>query len=49
MKDENIPELWEWKEDWPSTTLPAFEGAWCAFQQVIQCCGFGMFSRWQFG
>ena len=20
-------------EDWPSTTLPAFEGAWCAFQQ----------------
>mgnify|MGYP003575407568 CR=1 FL=1 len=21
------------KEDWPSTTLPAFEGAWCAFQQ----------------
>ena len=20
------------KEDWPSTTLPAFEGAWCAFQ-----------------
>lgn len=21
------------KDDWPSTTLPAFEGAWCAFQQ----------------
>ena len=21
------------REDWPSTTLPAFEGAWCAFQQ----------------
>ena len=21
------------KEDWPTTTLPAFEGAWCAFQQ----------------
>ena len=21
------------KEDWPVTTLPAFEGAWCAFQQ----------------
>ena len=21
------------KEDWPSTTLPAFEAAWCAFQQ----------------
>lgn len=21
------------KEDWPATTLPAFEGAWCAFQQ----------------
>lgn len=22
------------KEDWPTTTLPAFEGAWCAFQQA---------------
>jgi len=21
------------KEEWPITTLPAFEGAWCAFQQ----------------
>jgi predicted DsbA family dithiol-disulfide isomerase len=21
------------KEDWPTTTLPAFEAAWCAFQQ----------------
>lgn len=21
------------KDDWPSTTMPAFEGAWCAFQQ----------------
>ncbi len=21
------------KEDWPTTTLPAFEGAWCAFHQ----------------
>jgi hypothetical protein len=21
------------KDDWPTTTLPAFEGAWCAFQQ----------------
>jgi predicted DsbA family dithiol-disulfide isomerase len=21
------------KETWPATTLPAFEGAWCAFQQ----------------
>jgi predicted DsbA family dithiol-disulfide isomerase len=21
------------KENWPTTTLPAFEGAWCAFQQ----------------
>ena len=21
------------REDWPTTTLPAFEGAWCAFQQ----------------
>lgn len=21
------------KDDWPATTLPAFEGAWCAFQQ----------------
>lgn len=21
------------KEDWPTTTLPTFEGAWCAFQQ----------------
>jgi predicted DsbA family dithiol-disulfide isomerase len=21
------------KDDWPSTTLPAFDGAWCAFQQ----------------
>lgn len=21
------------KDDWPNTTLPAFEGAWCAFQQ----------------
>ena len=21
------------KDEWPSTTLPAFEGAWCAFQQ----------------
>jgi hypothetical protein len=21
------------KSDWPTTTLPAFEGAWCAFQQ----------------
>lgn len=21
------------QEDWPTTTLPAFEGAWCAFQQ----------------
>jgi predicted DsbA family dithiol-disulfide isomerase len=21
------------KEDWPTTTLPAFEGAWCAFKQ----------------
>jgi hypothetical protein len=21
------------KEDWPTTTLPAFVGAWCAFQQ----------------
>ena len=21
------------KDEWPTTTLPAFEGAWCAFQQ----------------
>lgn len=21
------------KDDWPATTLPAFDGAWCAFQQ----------------
>lgn len=21
------------KDDWPSTTMPAFEGAWCAFRQ----------------
>lgn len=24
------------KDDWPTTTLPAFEGAWCAFQQSEQ-------------
>lgn len=24
------------KGDWPTTTLPAFEGAWCAFQQSEQ-------------
>ncbi len=24
------------KDDWPTTTLPAFEGAWCAFQQGEQ-------------
>jgi len=24
------------KDDWPTTTLPAFEGAWCAFQQSYE-------------